>query len=133
MPNEERQRLLNRHPSEENAATTVENSTHLALNAEQRSLAIHTHTIAADSAWRWWLQTGMHHSIADQLDKIRVPVMVIASPDDPVIPFEVGVVQRLPHAHLITFPEIGHLMPFEAPERLAQVIREQVRSGAIAS
>jgi len=136
MPNEERQRLLNRHPSEENAATTVENSTHLALNAEQRSLAIHTHTIAADSAWRWWLQTGMHHSIADQLDKIRVPVIVIASPDDPVIPFEVvqrEVVDRVPHAHLIEFSDAGHLMPFEAPERLAQVIREQVRSGAIAS
>jgi len=136
MPDEEKQRPLTRHPSEANAATTVDNSSRLELNAEQRSLAIHTHTIADDSAWRWWLQTGMNHSIANQLAKIRVPVTVIASPDDPVIPFDVvqrEVIERLAQAQLVEFPGSGHLLPLEAPARLARVIREQVQQGAIAS
>lgn len=136
MPDAERQRLLHHHPTEENAATTVNNATCLSLSEAQRSLAIYTHTVAADSAWRWWLQTGMHHSIADQLKAVRVPVTVIASPDDPVIPFDTvrsEVLAQLPHADLVELPGSGHLMPLEVPEELANLIRQQVQPAAIAS
>ena len=136
MPDAERQRLLHHHPSEANAATTVDNATCLPLSEAQRSLAIQTHRVAADSAWRWWLQTGMQHSIADQLKTVRVPVTVIASPDDPVIPFDIvpsEVVDQLPQAQLVELAGSGHLMPLEAPEQLADMIRQQVQSAAIAS
>ncbi|RZM78659.1 alpha/beta fold hydrolase [Leptolyngbya iicbica] len=133
MPDDEKQRLLNFHPSQDNAATTVDQATHAQLSPEQRSLAIQTHTIAADSAWRWWLQVGMQHSIADQLHSIKVPVTVIASPDDPVIPFDVvqrDVIDRIAGATLIEQAGVGHLMPLEIPEKIAIAIRQQVEQGA---
>lgn len=136
MPEAERQRLLTHHSQEENAATTVDSATRVALTPEQRSLAIHTHMIAADSAWRWWLQTGMHHSIAAGLDQVQMPVSVIASEDDPVIPFDVvqqEVVALLPQAQLVTLSGMGHLIPLEAPAKVAIAIRQQVQAAAIAS
>jgi pimeloyl-ACP methyl ester carboxylesterase len=129
MPDDEKRRLLNFHPNRDNAATTVDQSTKIQLPAERRSLAIHTHTIAADSAWRWWLQIGMQHSIADQLHSIEVPVTVIASSDDPVIPFDVvqrDVIDRIAGATLIEQAGAGHLMPLEIPEKIAIAIRQQV-------
>jgi pimeloyl-ACP methyl ester carboxylesterase len=130
MPDEERQRLLTNHPSEENAATTLDQATRNTLTEEQRSLAIQTHTRAENSAWQWWLKQGMNHSIADQLENIRVPVNVIASPDDPVIPFDTiqqDVVDLMPQAKLIQMDGLGHLIPLEAPEQLAQTIRTTVQ------
>ena len=136
MPDDEKQRLLSFHPSQENAATTVDQATHIQLPTERRSLAIHTHTMAAESAWRWWLQVGMRHSIADQLHAIAAPVTVIASPDDPVIPFDVvqrDVIDRIAGATLVEQAGVGHLMPLEIPEKVANAIRQQVeQSSAIA-
>jgi len=129
MPDEERQRLLNYHPSDDNAATTVDQASQTSLSEERRSLAIQTHTQAANSAWQWWLQTGMNHSIAEQLENIRVPVTVLASQEDPVIPFETvqqDVLGLLKQVRLVEMSGLGHLMPLEAPERVAQVIRANI-------
>ncbi|MGB3615147.1 MAG: alpha/beta fold hydrolase, partial [Elainellaceae cyanobacterium] len=64
MPDDEKQRMLNNHPSEENAETTLSNATQRQLSDEQHTLAVKTHIIVDDSAWRWWLLEGMDHSIA---------------------------------------------------------------------
>lgn len=135
MPADEKQRLLEHHPSEENAATTVDQATQQSLAPEQRAIAIQTHTQAHPSAWQWWLQTGMNHSIADQLDKIRVPITVIASPDDPVIPFDVlqqDLLTPIKQAQLVQLDGLGHLMPLEAPEQIAAAIRSAVQQHQVA-
>ena len=71
----------------------------------------------------------MNHPINDKLDNIQVPVSVIASIDDPVIPWDTiknEVIALLPSAKLIKLSGIGHLIPLEAPESLAQHIRQLV-------
>lgn len=126
MPAEEKERLLNNHPSQDNALTTVTNATQQSLNREQNELAVKTHIIVENSAWRWWLLDGMNHSIADQVAQISVPVTVIASEDDPVIPFETiqsEVLDVLPNADLIITQQVGHLIPLEAAEWLAHQLR----------
>ena len=130
MPQEERERLLENHPSEENAATTVDSASQSPLPRLRRMVAIKTHTKADDLAWRWWLLEGMNHSIADQMGQIRVPVSVIASKQDPVIPFETikkEVVDLIPQATLIELSGVGHLIPLEAPQKIAQQVRKLVQ------
>ncbi|MBE9108670.1 alpha/beta hydrolase [Nodosilinea sp. LEGE 07298] len=127
MPEDERQRLLQNHPSPDNAATTVDSGTQQPLSEPQRSTAIQTHMRAADSAWRWWLLEGMNHSIADRLDRIQVPVTVVASEDDPVISFDTiqqEVLDLIPQAQLVKLVGLGHLTPLEDPDAVAEIIRQ---------
>lgn len=123
MPEEERDRLLNHHPSQENAETTVQQASQAPLSAHQRSVALQTHTAVDQSAWRWWLLEGMNHSIASQMAQVEVPVTVIASKDDPVIPFETiqtEVMALLSGANLVEMSGFGHLLPLECPDLVAQ-------------
>lgn len=131
MPQEEKERLLNHHPERENAETTVDKATRRTITAEQRSLAIQTHMTAENSAWRWWLLEGMDESMAEQAKTLRMPVTVIASQDDPVIDFEQvqsDVVDLLPRAELVSLAGVGHLVPLEEPEAIAQAIRQRLKA-----
>lgn len=129
MPEDERRRLLGDHHSPEVAMATVKGATQQPLPGERQEVAVRTHTQAEDRTWRWWLLDGMTHSIADQLIQIQVPVDVIASPDDPVIPWDTihdEVMALMPEARLTQLSDVGHLIPLEAPERLAQIICQTV-------
>ncbi len=125
MPDEERDRLLTDHHQQETAQTTVESASQASLSESQRAIAIKTHVEAEDKTWRWWLLEGMNHSIADQMSSVEVPVTVIASPDDPVIPFDTlqtDVIDLLPQSTLVKLSGVGHLSPLEAPGAIAQNI-----------
>ncbi|MGB7417105.1 MAG: alpha/beta hydrolase [Thermosynechococcaceae cyanobacterium] len=129
MPPEEKERLLENHPSRESAMKTIESATKKRLTDEQVEVAIATHTVVDSSAWRWWLLEGMEHSIAKRMDQIQVPVTVIASQDDPVIPCNIiqrDVVDLIENAQLITTSGVGHLIPVEQPEFVADQIRSAV-------
>ncbi|MEM8809379.1 MAG: alpha/beta hydrolase [Cyanobacteria bacterium P01_G01_bin.38] len=129
MPEDERNRLLSDHHNPDVATTTVNGATQEPLPKSRQTIAIRTHIQAEDRTWRWWLLDGMNHSIDDQLDQIRVPVTVMASVDDPVIPWDTiqhEVMALLPEAELTQLSDIGHLIPLEAPEQLAQSIRQAI-------
>ncbi|MGB3532450.1 MAG: alpha/beta hydrolase [Microcoleaceae cyanobacterium] len=122
MPDEEKQRMLNNHPSPENARTTLKNATKQPLDDQQQALIIQTHQNVEQTAWRWWLLQGMNHSIADLVSQLQIPVTVLASKDDPVIPYnmiQTDVIDLLPNANLITIEGVGHLIPQEAPDWVA--------------
>ncbi|NEP15516.1 MAG: alpha/beta hydrolase [Leptolyngbya sp. SIO4C1] len=131
MPEEEKRRLLNHHPSRDNAETTVSSAAQQPLTDEQREVAIQTHVMSDSSAWRWWLLEGMTHSIAAQMQRVQMPVTVLASKDDPVIPYDkiqTDVVDLLQQAQLVAIQEVGHLIPLEVPELAAQQLRTALRS-----
>lgn len=127
MPHEEKKRLLNNHPSQDNAKTTIERAIHQPLNRDQQTLAIETHIAVDNTAWRWWLLEGMDHSVVDQLSQLQVPVTVLASKDDPVIAFETiqsEVLGNIPSANLMTAQGVGHLLPLEAADWVADQLRQ---------
>ncbi|MEO0406113.1 MAG: alpha/beta hydrolase [Cyanobacteria bacterium P01_A01_bin.135] len=127
MPESEKQRMLSNHPSRENAETTLKNAAKAPLTDEQRQVATQTHMIVDDSAWRWWLREGMNNSIANQMNQLAVPVTVLASQDDPVIPFDVihsDVIGVIPNAELKAIAGVGHLIPLEAPDWVAAQLRD---------
>jgi pimeloyl-ACP methyl ester carboxylesterase len=69
----------------------------------------------------------MNHSIADQVKKIETPITILASEDDPAITYDEiqnEVVANLKGARLVTTKGVGHLIPMESPEWLADQIRQ---------
>lgn len=137
MPPEEKERLLTQHPSRENAITTLDNAVYDSLLPAQQELAIETHVEVQQHAWRWWLLEGMEENIADQMSAIQVPVSVLASKDDPVIPYDTiqqDVIGLIQGAQMITAQDVGHLMPLEKPAFVArqihQICVEKIVAGA---
>ncbi|MBE7384240.1 MAG: alpha/beta hydrolase [Leptolyngbya sp. SIO1E4] len=125
----ERTRLLNYHSNQENAQITIDRAIQKPLTERRRSIAVRTHMNVAESAWCWWLLEGMNHSIADQMKHVRVPVTILASQDDPVIPYPIiqqEVMGVLPNAQLVEISGVGHLMPLEAPVLVATAIRRAI-------
>ncbi len=129
MTDDEKERML-RHPdrdeAETTAETTVENATQQTLSAARQTLAVETQLEIDKATWRWWLRKGMDHSIADQASQITIPITVLASDDDPVIDpatIQREIMKKLPKAQLIRIQGIGHLLPLENPEWVADQIR----------
>jgi len=51
------------------------------------------------------------------LPDVRVPTLVVHGEADPLIPYENGVElsRRIPGARIRPLPNVGHLVPLEAP------------------
>ncbi|MEM6838506.1 MAG: alpha/beta hydrolase [Cyanobacteria bacterium P01_C01_bin.120] len=129
MPQKERERLLQGPESLETAQNTVKGAIQKPLSQIRRAIAVRTHQQAEDKTWRWWLLQGMDHSIAEQMAQVKVPITVLASTDDPVIPLETiqhEVMELLPTGDLVKVTGVGHLMPLEDPDMVTQVIRATV-------
>jgi pimeloyl-ACP methyl ester carboxylesterase len=129
MLDDEKQRMLI-HPSAEQAAVTVKNVTVKPLDTEQYAMAVGTQSLADNNAWRWWIEEGINHSIADEAKKLTLPITVITSTDDPAVTFKMTVEDTLPnlpsHTQLKTTLGIGHLYQLEAPEWLAETLGEVI-------
>ncbi|WP_282115960.1 alpha/beta fold hydrolase [Cellulophaga baltica] len=126
MSAEEKERML-KHPDREEAIQTVKNGTVKSLNKERFEYAVNSQLRIAEISWQWWLKTGMNNSIATQVKKLTTPVSVIFSEDDPVITEEAIQKEVLPYLHKatpISMKGIGHLIPLEAPKKLALLLKQ---------
>jgi sigma-B regulation protein RsbQ len=125
---EELQRMLI-HPDQQQAENTVNGITIKELTDEQRELAIQNNLVTDPKTWNWWLKEGVHHSIAEDSAHLFLPITVLASEDDPAISFESILKESIPHlpdAKLISTKGVGHLIPMEAPEWLANQIKAAI-------
>jgi 3-oxoadipate enol-lactonase len=66
------------------------------------------------------------HGVAEQLDQIAVPTLVVHGEDDPLIPYENGeyLACHIAGARLLSYPRVGHLLPIEAPKRFNREVIE---------
>lgn len=72
--------------------------------------------VASDAVARQLRAIGKF-SAWDRLPDIRVPTLVVHGEADPLIPYDngVGLSRRIPGAQLRPLPNVGHLVPLEAP------------------
>jgi pimeloyl-ACP methyl ester carboxylesterase len=73
----------------------------------------------------WPLSTSQEDITAAVVD-IDVPVLVLSGALDRVDPPEVlrrELLPRIPQAQLQVLPQVGHLLPYEAPDEVANVVR----------
>lgn len=89
-------------------------------------MAVETNIIADNDAWCWWLNIGMNHSIQDLAERLKLPITIFNSEDDPVITPQIvkkRVLNIFSKAQLVTTKNSGHLIPMEKPEWIAEQIR----------
>lgn len=125
MPKEERDRMLN-HPNEDEAEKTVKGATQKKLRKKRFAYAVESQLKIDEKTWDWWLNKGMQDSIADRIKGQEIPSHVIYSNHDPVIEpnaIHEEVLPYLKNPSVIALGKIGHLIPLEAPRKLARQIK----------
>ena len=77
---------------------------------------VRRHAIAGQQALFRYL---LDMDLLDEVDRIRVPVLIIAGDRDPIIPYahQVECAALLPNARLLSLPGVGHVAFAEAAER----------------
>lgn len=124
----EKKRML-RHPNADEAENTVISATVKPISKKRMQYAIASQLRAETETWKWWLTDGMNNNIADRISGSAVPTYIICSKDDPVIPLESIYAEVMPYVHkakLVQLSKIGHLIPIEAPRKLARLLRKMV-------
>lgn len=91
-----------------------------------RELAVEDILRSKPHAWRAWLDVGSREDITSRMSEIKVPVDVVAGEfDSPITPdlLQSEVVGRLPQARFHVAPNAAHLIPLEAPDFVADLLR----------
>jgi pimeloyl-ACP methyl ester carboxylesterase len=73
--------------------------------------------------------------LADQLDRLSLPILVITGDDDRIVPTEqsIRLANELPHAELVVIPNCGHLPQEECPDLFLQAVTRFLKEEAITS
>ena len=122
----DRAKMLDSQTSHAAARETARKGNDQPLPAALVQQVIDDQLRTSPSAWRWWLTSGSCESVEIGMTQITVPVQVLSGTLDTNIPtavIEREVMARLPQAQLHRLSGCGHLLPLEAPQAVAQAIR----------
>ncbi|HEA30767.1 MAG TPA: alpha/beta hydrolase [Leeuwenhoekiella sp.] len=130
MPPDEKKRML-KHPDHDEAVTTVKNATVQQLDHGRFQHAVDSQLAIDDETWDWWLEKGMDHDVSAHIKTGHVRTTIICSQDDPVISMqwiEEEVKPYFKNPTVITWKNLGHLIPMEAPEKLAKTLQKLLKT-----
>lgn len=105
----------------------VEADTIMKLTPDAFEVAVQSPLMVADKARDWWLDDGTVESIAEQVSALNIPVKLVVSKDDPAIDWDMTQQETIPNlptkTEIVELTGIGHLMPLENPELIANLIK----------
>jgi pimeloyl-ACP methyl ester carboxylesterase len=112
--------------SREDAEAFVKENSALPMREDVFERAVEDRMRANPDAWRAWLESGSREDWSSRFHAFDLPTLVIAAEKDSSLGPEVQ--QRLtlphfPHARLEVIRASGHMVPMEAPEQLASLLR----------
>ncbi|MBC6608675.1 alpha/beta hydrolase [Hymenobacter sp. BT188] len=132
MTDEERSASLHAYGNPQAAARTLAHITARPLSEALQKQVVEDNLRATRAAWDAWLLHGSRENILAQMPLIAVPAVVIAGDADAVMSPSLHGLETLPHLPPDTPLEIiggaGHLLPLEAPQEVAALLREFAES-----
>lgn len=127
MTDKERAISLNAFGKKDSAENTLRHITARPLPAEDQAQILHDNLHSSRPAWDAWLMHGSRESIANRMENILVPCLILAGDRDDVMSPSVHGLETLPLLPPGTRLEIiggaGHLLPYEAPGEVAEQLR----------
>ena len=131
MPDDKRAEMLataqGEHLSRADAEAFVAANVAAPLAADLHDAAIDAVVRQPASAWRDWLTAGSLEDATRLVGVLDLPVVVLAGDDDEALGADAQpdlVADVYPRARVERMPGVGHLLPYEAPERVAAVLAE---------
>ncbi len=127
IADDERKKLLVSHGNRCVATETVCKAAGGKLSGEIFERAVNDNLRTSEKAWRAWLETESRKDISVEIGRINVPVLVAAGENDDVMTAKLlrrEIIRRLKNARLTVIPKVKHLLPLEAPTKIANLIRE---------
>lgn len=125
---EQRAQMKLAYSSREAVEWTLDNVlTGSALAPEARERAIQDALRISQAATAGWIDTGTREDFSLEVAAIEVPVVIVAGRLDRVDPVAVvqqHIVAHYPAAPLHLIADKGHLLPLEAPDAVAAILRE---------
>ena len=132
MTDEERATSLHAYGNPEAAARTLAHITARPLSEAVQKQVIEDNLRTTRAAWEAWLLHGSRENLLAQMPLLAVPAVVIAGDADAVMSPSLHGLETLPHLPPDTPLEIiggaGHLLPLEAPQEVAALLREFAES-----
>lgn len=92
--------------------------------------------VASREAWFGWYERGRSEDFSDRIATIALPTLVVAGENDPLAPparVRRDVATPIPGATMITLRAVGHNIPVEMPDELAQIVDRVHASSATRS
>jgi pimeloyl-ACP methyl ester carboxylesterase len=130
IPLERRNAMVHVYDSRESILGAINNVlTFKKLTAEIQEQVIEDSLKGGKEAKHAWPTSGMVEDISDVFD-IRSPTLIIAGDKDKVDNPEMLKTDLLPKisgARFHSIPDVGHLLPLEAPEEVAKAVRDFIR------
>ena len=119
--------LAQAEPTRADAEHYIRENSSLPLSAEMFERAVEDRLRANPAAWRAWLEHGSKEDWSERVGSLSLPTLVIAAEKDKSLGPEVQRRLTMPHfldVKLEVVAGSGHIVPMEAPQRLAALIDE---------
>lgn len=130
LPEEAKQQQLHAYDNRDTVLQTIAFLSAHTLPPETVDQIVEDSLSGAPAAKLAWPNEGMLEDISAAATAIRVPTMVIAGELDNLDSIEQHrreVLARIPGSTLKVVPGSGHLLPIDAPARVAEIIRQFIQ------
>lgn len=131
MTEDDRQGSLRAYGKSAKAHETMQHITARPLPEVMQQQIVDDNLRSTKAAWDAWLLHGSREDIASRLCHIQVPCTILAGDQDAIMSPSVHGLETLPLLPENTPLEIisgaGHLLPYEAPEEVAELLRSFAR------
>ena len=119
--------LAQSEPSPDDAERYVADNSSLPIDPAVFARTVEDRMRAHPAAWRAWLESGSREDWSTRVNTLELPALVIAAERDKTLGPDVQQRLTLPHLQngkLTVVAGSGHLIPMEAPEKLAALVHE---------
>lgn len=124
---EQRAQMRQAYATPESVAWTLDNVlTGSPTSAAARAQAVTDSLRISQAATQGWIEIGTREDFSADVARIDVPVVIVAGELDRVDPIDVvrqHIVVHFADAPLHVLPAKGHLLPIEAPDEVAAIVR----------
>ncbi len=114
-------------PTRADAENYIRSNSNLPIKPEVFTRAVDDRMRANPAAWRAWLENGSEEDWSERVGELSLPTLVIAAECDKSLGPEVQrelTMPRLRDGTLQVVAKSGHMVPMEAPEKLAGLITD---------